>query len=1129
MMTSGTGSVFGNPLEASLAAQARAKSLLLRLGDNTEGVKFTFSALAIQQGLTLESFEIESNALDHEVGEERFEQRARAAAELWESLAYLPEIDPQSARLNAAVSYEIAGFQANALCIANLLEREGRLDPISKIIIEFLRRRFRNGQRLASEMARNPRTGWGESIPQEYMLCSALVAQGIRRTMRGLMRGDSSWRELSEKDFSNAEAVALKFGLADAAGLVRSLRALLPVIETRSTWSAFKSELINEPRWRRYLTLLARGSAGRVKLSDTSIVELWPSQLKALQSGFLGSGENLLIRMPTSSGKTRIAEMGIVRELLRDESAKCAYIAPYRALVSEVAGALGSVLGDLGYKVSALVETSSDISAFEEDVIERTSVFVTTPERLDLIIRARPDLARLTKLIVIDEGHVLAELERGLRFELFVTRVLRTFKNARLLFLSAVISEQSLDDISVWLKVGSQGKLSSEWRPTRQKVAMLLWDGRKGRLQYAKDDSDDIIDQFVPSVIEIIDYSETSKKTGRALPRQFPDRSKAEIAAALAFKLSELGPVLIFASQRNHAEAVARAMTKRIDIERENQATIPSYFAPKPTFKSLFLARDVYPEAVSWLSKGVAVHHRTLPEPLKAAIEEDFRARHFRVIVATSTLAQGVNFPVRSVIFHTTARHDEEEDRQVDLAARDYWNIAGRAGRAGEETESLIVHVCTNVSDVRKYKGYLRRRHDVEPLRSALLNALEQLMDERLASPRLEMILDSQLLAILCEETLFGVNISEVCASTMEVSLAKVQALREGTNIPKLTAQLEKVAIAAVAGVKDARMLRAFAGTGLSSTSCHSLLKFIDQESELCERVALDGGPSDCRSVLSSLLKTTLPEAEPEVDFAGDSVELLEQWLNGLPLAELMPSVDGTSFEVGKLARYVEDAFSAKLSWVANALLILLCYRLNIERSELAIGAQYLPATVRLGVPNAESCWALSLGIPLRSLAARVANGYLDSEERVHNLRDFTSWYQSLDATDFLSLGLPVEFLEDIAQGKAAATANALAHSVGRIEDVFPYRLQVRSVGESDLRLPEETVLQVERDPDNPIDRNSVLFRVRGKDVAKVPIELAQLVAPEIDVGTRFAGVVLKSDKAALDIEMRIVPQMTLF
>ena len=72
-------------------------------------------------------------------------------------------------------------------------------------------------------------------------------------------------------------------------------------------------------------------------------------------------------------------------------------------------------------------------------------------------------------------------------------------------------------------------------------------------------------------------------------------------------------------------------------------------------------------------------------------------------------------------------------------------------------------------------------------------------------------------------------------------------------------------------------------------------------------------------------------------------------------------------------------------------------------------------------------------------------------------------------------------------------------------------------------------MLQVERDPGNPIDWNSVLFRVRGKDVAKVPIELAQFVAPEIDVETRFAGIVLKSDKAALDIEMRIVPQMTLF
>ena len=82
------------------------------------------------------------------------------------------------------------------------------------------------------------------------------------------------------------------------------------------------------------------------------------------------------------------------------------------------------------------------------------------------------------------------------------------------------------------------------------------------------------------------------------------------------------------------------------------------------------------------LRSGIAIHHGQLPDAVRRGVESDFRARRYSVIVATNTLAQGVNLPIRTVIVHSSGRWLADEARYERLSARDYWNIAGRAGRA---------------------------------------------------------------------------------------------------------------------------------------------------------------------------------------------------------------------------------------------------------------------------------------------------------------------------------------------------------------------------------------------------------------------------------------------------------------
>jgi replicative superfamily II helicase len=137
---------------------------------------------------------------------------------------------------------------------------------------------------------------------------------------------------------------------------------------------------------------------------------------------------------------------------------------------------------------------------------------------------------------------------------------------------------------------------------------------------------------------------------------------------------------------------------------------------------------------------------------VRNAIEEDFRNRRLAVLAATTTLAQGVNLPVRTVIIHSVWRFDEDTEARIRLPARDYWNIAGRAGRAGEETEGTIIHIVSSPQDRDDFAYYRSVRGDVEPVMSALYELLVDLIDERISSEDAAKKLDAELLALLVEE-----------------------------------------------------------------------------------------------------------------------------------------------------------------------------------------------------------------------------------------------------------------------------------------------------------------------------------------------------------------------------------------
>ena len=232
-----------------------------------------------------------------------------------------------------------------------------------------------------------------------------VLGDGLSKACRYFLSGSESQYVQSVELLDEAIGIFNGIGAPSHANVAYGIRSVLPLMRQRSTWSQLENQWRSSPVWKRYLTLLARPIS-------RGITELCPSQIQVLDTGFLGSDESAVIRLPTSGGKTRIAEMAIIDTIQRYPDSKCVFVAPHRALASEVESTLGSILNDLGYRVSSIIGSYED-DEFKSFLMRTADVLIVTPEKLDLLIRLRPEISHQIKLIVLDEVHIMDDEQRS--------------------------------------------------------------------------------------------------------------------------------------------------------------------------------------------------------------------------------------------------------------------------------------------------------------------------------------------------------------------------------------------------------------------------------------------------------------------------------------------------------------------------------------------------------------------------------------------------------------------------------------------------------------------------------------------------------------------------------------------
>lgn len=407
---------------------------------------------------------------------------------------------------------------------------------------------------------------------------------------------------------------------------------------------------------------------------------LYPQRLAILESGLLDPASMaIVVNMPTSGGKTMMAEFKILQAINTFGSkGKIAYVVPTRALVNQITSRLRQ---DLGVKpLNIRIEKMSgavEIDGFEDSLISGGRPFhilVTTPEKLNLLIRhPEKSLAKSLVLTIVDEAHNLSSDSRGLNLEMLLSTIKKDCPKTHLLLLTPFIPNSRA--IAEWLDPRNPKSISMDldWKPNDRVVGLC----------YAKGKRRTIRTSFKPlvtseSTIMLDDQILIGETRGFSKTASAVKRSKYALTSLIATQFDSSHNVLVIAKTISSAWKIAALIHENLP----NEKNIDDRVRLVQKFIKNELGAD-FP-LVEYLNKRIGIHHSGLPDEVKNLMEWLMEKGLLRVLVATTTIAQGVNFPVSGILMSSYSYPYKP------MPHRDFWNLLGRAGRIDQPALGVI-------------------------------------------------------------------------------------------------------------------------------------------------------------------------------------------------------------------------------------------------------------------------------------------------------------------------------------------------------------------------------------------------------------------------------------------------------
>lgn len=440
---------------------------------------------------------------------------------------------------------------------------------------------------------------------------------------------------------------------------------------------------------------------------ENFIRELWPAQHLMGQADVL-KGKSAIVQMPTSAGKTKATELVLRSAFLSERTSLAIIIAPFRALCHEIKNSLVEAFRGETIKVDELSEALQ--SDFEIDgLLGHQQILVVTPEKLVYVLRHTPELASHAGLLIFDEGHQFDSGTRGITYELLLTSLRSMLpEETQKILISAVISNAAA--VGEWLNGEPNVVEGTSLNPTFRSIGFASWIYQLGQIAYVDSNNPEQLEVFVPRVIE-------TTNLGRIRPerkdRFFPEKTDEKaIALYLALKLVPNGSIAIFCGTKPTAAAIAE---KVVDlVKRSASIILPVEYSDRNEVERLRYLYEMNIGAEASATKsaevGIFSHHGNTPHGIRLSVEYAMRENLVRFVVCTSTLAQGVNLPIRYLLFTGVYQGIER------IKVRDFHNLIGRAGRAGMHTEGSILFANPDLYDKRKASGESWRWKEIKEL-----------------------------------------------------------------------------------------------------------------------------------------------------------------------------------------------------------------------------------------------------------------------------------------------------------------------------------------------------------------------------------------------------------------------------
>jgi len=367
-------------------------------------------------------------------------------------------------------------------------------------------------------------------------------------------------------------------------------------------------------------------------LKKQGIEELYPPQADAIGPALLG--ENLVLAIPTASGKSLVAYLAILASVLR--GGKALYIVPLRALAAEKYEALKD-FEPIGIKVGISVGDYDSA----DPTLEKLDVIVATSERADSLLRHRTNWLQRLSVVVADEVHLINDADRGPTLEVTLAKLRQVNPQAQVLALSATIKNSR--ELARWLEAEH---ITSEWRPVPLKQGV-----------------------YFGGLVHFTDQSVQEVKV-----------REDDMSGLVADVVASGGQALVFVNTRRSTEALAKSLSKDVRETLGEKELDHLNKLAEQMVRGQEEATSMAARLGKCIDGGVAFHHAGLTNDQRSLVEKEFKRGRVKCIVATPTLAQGVDTPARRVVIRDLNRFDVNMGL-TPIPVMEIKQMCGRAGR----------------------------------------------------------------------------------------------------------------------------------------------------------------------------------------------------------------------------------------------------------------------------------------------------------------------------------------------------------------------------------------------------------------------------------------------------------------